>query len=203
MRRKVDEALRFLGYEPESMDIWGTESGDLRQLLSDKINGCEGLVQIVGEGYGAEPPDIDPAYGQISYTQFEFLYAQAQGKQTHLIFAGKECHRDRPVAELDLPVDANEPDPAGYQKLRKDLQAAYWKKLWRGAHLYHTVANDIELENAILKLRNDSDALRQEFRQWQANLMESQRDLLAGQKQAAVHSRKALWITLAALGGLR
>ena len=72
-RQKVADVLTFLGYEPEKQEIFGTEPGDLRQVLRDKIDTCEGLIQIVGEAYGAEPPDIDSDFGRVSYTQFEFL----------------------------------------------------------------------------------------------------------------------------------
>ena len=33
----------------------------------------KGLIQIIGQGYGAEPPEADADYGRVSYTQFEFL----------------------------------------------------------------------------------------------------------------------------------
>jgi hypothetical protein len=34
-----------LGYTPVIQEIFATESGDLRQVLRDKINACEGLVE--------------------------------------------------------------------------------------------------------------------------------------------------------------
>jgi hypothetical protein len=43
-----------------------------------------GLIQIVGQGYGAEPPMVDANYGRVSYTQFEFLYAREKKKKTRL-----------------------------------------------------------------------------------------------------------------------
>ena len=64
--------------------------------LRDKIDGCDGLIQIVGRGYGAEPPLVDPQFGRVSYTQFEFLYAQSRGKKTwnsaaRLLHYSKAC----------------------------------------------------------------------------------------------------------------
>ena len=38
--------------------------------LRDKIDACEGLIQMVGQGYGAEPPTVDAEYVRVSYTQF-------------------------------------------------------------------------------------------------------------------------------------
>src|SRR5438105_1388917 len=93
-RSRVAAILTGLGYTPVIQEIFGTEPGDLRQVLRDKIDACEGLIQIVGQGYGAEPPEADAGYGRVSYTQFEFLYARAQKKKTWLLFAGDACTRD-------------------------------------------------------------------------------------------------------------
>ena len=174
LRKKVDEVLRFLGYEVETMEIWGTESGDLRQVLRDKIDGCDGLIQLVGDAYGAEPPTPDPAFGRVSYTQFEFLYAQSRGKKTWLLIAGPDACRDTAVSELDQPGPGDRCDPAAYQAERRDLQAAYRTARRAQAHLSHKFGNATELENAVLRLRDDSEQTRREFRAWQQRLVEGQ-----------------------------
>ncbi|MEM9018786.1 MAG: DUF4062 domain-containing protein, partial [Verrucomicrobiota bacterium] len=133
LRRKVDEVVRFLGGETESMEIWGTESGDLRDILREKIDSCDEIIQIVGVGYGAEPPTVDSEYGRVSYTQYEVLYAIQQGKKPYLLFAGNECRRDCPVEKLDIPPQEY-PDPEEYQEERRDLQAAYRAQLREGGH---------------------------------------------------------------------
>ncbi len=84
-RSRVAAILTRLGYTPVVQEIFGTEPGDLREVLRRKINECQGLIQIVGQGYGAEPPEADAGYGRVSYTQFEFLYARSQNKKTWLI----------------------------------------------------------------------------------------------------------------------
>ncbi len=170
-RTRVEHVLEFLDYEVVQQDLFGTEAGDLRQMLREKIDSCQGLVQIVGEGYGAEPPSIDADHGRVSYTQFEFLYALAQGKKTWVLFAGPGCQRDTPVEKLDLPRDPTHPAPADYQAERRDLQAAYRSRLRSEGHLWHSPGDDTALENAILKLRNDSEELRREFRDWQKNVL--------------------------------
>ena len=73
-RQLVANALLRLGYDPVTQDIFGTESGDLRQMLRDKIDDCDGLVQLVGNGYGAEPPTSGEEFAhdgfvRVSYTQ--------------------------------------------------------------------------------------------------------------------------------------
>src|SRR5271167_4979273 len=75
-RSRVAAILTRLGYTPIFQEIFGTEPGDLRQVLRDKIDACEGLLQIVGKAYGAEPPSADADFGRVSYTQFEFSCMQ-------------------------------------------------------------------------------------------------------------------------------
>ena len=111
-RNRVATILTRLGFTPVFQEIFGTEPGDLRQVLRDKIDACEGLIQIVGQGYGVEPPTVDAEYGRVSYTQFEFLYARSQKKKTWLLFAGEACARDTALERLDLPSDPAHPDPA-------------------------------------------------------------------------------------------
>src|SRR6202043_3407635 len=55
-RQLVANPLTFLGYEPEWQEIFGTEQGDLRGMLRRRVEASEGVVQLVGDCYGAEPP---------------------------------------------------------------------------------------------------------------------------------------------------
>jgi hypothetical protein len=151
---------------------FGTEPGDLRQVLRDKIDACQGLIQIVGKGYGAEPPTIDPVYRRVSYTQFEFLYALEQKKKTWLLFAGDACTRDTPLDRLDLPLDPAHPDPAGYQAERRALQRIYHDERHKDGHLRHTASSDAELELRVERLRNELGELRQAFEAWQKEVLE-------------------------------
>ena len=202
-RQLVANVLSRLGYDPVWQDIFGTEPGDLRQVLRDKIDGCDGLIQIVGRGYGAEPPPVVDAvsgvtshteFGRVSYTQFEFLYAQSRGKKTWLIFADDGCTRDRPLEQLDLPLQltgSSAPcgpsqaegfrhkggaypsieDPLAYQAERRALQEA-WRQRWREhVHLRHEAANDTELELKIERLKDEFAELRRQFSAWQRNMM--------------------------------
>jgi tetratricopeptide (TPR) repeat protein len=171
MRSRVAAILTRLGYTPVFQEIFGTESGDLRQVICNKIDACEGLIQIVGQGYGAEPPTVDAEYGRVSYTQFEFLYARSQKKKTWLIFAGDACSRDTPLERLDLPSDHAHPDPAGYQAERRALQVTYRNLRRKDGHLYHPAANDIDLELKIERLRDELAELRVAFKLWQNRVL--------------------------------
>jgi tetratricopeptide (TPR) repeat protein len=172
-RSRVAAILTRLGYTPVIQEIFGTEPGDLRQVLRDKIDACEGLIQIVGEGYGSEPPEADAGYGRVSYTQFEFLYARAQKKKTWLLFAGDACTRDTPLDGLDLPLpnDPAHPDPASYQVERRALQLNYRDKRRNDGHLYYDATGDTDLELKVERLRDELAKLRQAFNLWQNKIL--------------------------------
>jgi Domain of unknown function (DUF4062) len=170
-RSRVGAILTRLGYTPVIEEIFGTEPGDLRQFLRDKIDACQGLIQIVGHGYGAEPPTVDAGYGRVSYTQFEFLYARSQKKKTWLLFAGEACARDTPLERLDLPSDPAHPDPAGYQAERRSLQLGYCTERKKDGHLYYESTSDTDLELKVERLRNELAELGRAFKLWQKKIL--------------------------------
>jgi uncharacterized protein DUF4062 len=178
-RSRVAAILTRLGYTPVIQEIFGTEPGDLRQVLRDKIDPCEGLIQIVGHGYGAEPPTVDAGCGRVSYTQFEFLYARSQKKKTWLLFAGDACTRDTPLERLDLPNDPVHPDPTGYQAEHRALQLIYRDKRRNDGHLYYDAVSDADLELKVERLRDELAELRRAFEAWQKEVLAGQKELLA------------------------
>ena len=175
-RQAVARTVRTLGYDPVSQDDFPTGYGELRQWLREQIDGCEGLIQLVGDAYGAEPPDADPEFGRVSYTQFELLYALRKGKKTWVVLIGDRCSRDRAATQLDLPESTAGLEPAAaqdWQAERTALQQSYRDRLVRENHLRHTANDDTALENIILKLRDELAELRRtdEIRQrrlWKA-----------------------------------
>lgn len=164
-RRRVALILSAQGFDVISQDNFATGDGELRQWLRTQIDRCEGLLQIVGDAYGAEPPDLDADFGRVSYTQFEFLHARKKQRKTWVIMAGMDLPRDKSPAELDLP-DAGHLDPLGYQFERRQLQAAYVARLSADNHLRHGADSHLELENVILKLRDDLAELRAQWDVW-------------------------------------
>jgi tetratricopeptide (TPR) repeat protein len=171
-RRLVADTLRRLGFDTVTQDDFPTGHGELRAWLEQQIAGCEGVFQMVGSAYGREPPLSDapgrpwpdPAFGRCSYTQFELLYAQRLRKRTWVIEVGPGCRRDREPAQLDLPPVRDgappHPDPAGYQAERRALQLAYVERLRAANHLRHRVDSDAELENRVLRLKDELAQLR-------------------------------------------
>ncbi len=154
-RQLVANTLTFLGYDPEWQDIFGTEDGDLRAMLRRRIDVCKGVVQLVGESYGAEPPNVDEQFGRISYTQFEALYALSKGKKVWYLFLDESFPSD--------PHDAEDEE-------KRILQANYRAKLKADIHLYHPLGSREGLEASVLKLRNDLTRLRRGVRRWAASV---------------------------------
>ncbi len=150
-RQLVANTLTFLGYEPVWQDIFGTESGDLRLMLRDKIDSCQGVVHLVGHCYGAEPPTPDEQFGRVSYTQYEALYARQKGKKVWYLFMDKS-----------FPIDPHEPEP---EELAQ-LQTAYREMLKVDTHLFHPLTSKEALEAGVLKLRDDLTQLRRGAKRW-------------------------------------
>ncbi len=155
-RQLVANTLTFLGYEPVWQDVFGTEGGDLREMLRQQIEPCKGVVQLVGRCYGAEPPVPDETFGRVSYTQYEALYARKHGKKVWYLFMDET-----------FPVDAHEAEP---EELRQ-LQAAYRESVKTDTHLFHPLASREALEAGVLKLRDDLTQLRRGARRWAVGVL--------------------------------
>src|SRR5438552_9824371 len=150
-RQLVANTLTFLGYQPVWQDIFGTETGDLRSLLREKIDQCKGVVQLVGQSYGAEPPAVDEEMGRVSYTQYEALYARHRGKKVWYLFIDES-----------FPIDAHEPERA---ELR-EMETAYRLRLQSDTCVFHPLTGSEALEASVLKLRDDLTRLRRGVKQW-------------------------------------
>jgi tetratricopeptide (TPR) repeat protein len=192
-RSRVAAILTRLGYTPVIQEIFGTDAGDLRQVLGHKIDACEGLIQIVGQAYGAEPPTVDAKYGRVSYTQFEFIYACEKKKKTWLVFARDACTRDTPLERLDLPNDPAHPDPAGYQAERRALQLTYCDKRRNDGHLYQDAINDTDFDLKVERLRDEFAELRRAFKLWQNKVLNA---FAAGFVLLAVIGSSVWWFGL-------
>jgi hypothetical protein len=150
-RQLVANTLTFLGYQPVWQEIFGTEGGDLRGVLREKIDQCKGVVQLIGQCYGAEPPTGDEEFGRVSYTQYEALYARERGKKVWYLFTDES-----------FPIDPHEPEPEGL----RELQAAYRRRLQSDTHIFHPLTSHEALEAGVLKLRDDLTRLRRGVKRW-------------------------------------
>ena len=150
-RQLVANTLTFLGYEAEWQDIFGTEQGDLRAMLRRRIDASKGVVQLIGECYGAEPPVPDEKFGRVSYTQYEALYATSRGKKVWYLFL-----------DQGFTTDRHEEEPEEQQKLQRD----YRTRIKAESHVYHPLTSTEGLEASVLKLRDDLSRIRRGLRRW-------------------------------------
>src|SRR5450631_46040 len=109
-RQLVANTLQILGYQPLWQGIFGMEQGGLRAMLRLQVDQCQGVVQLVGQSYGAEPPTPDEEFGRVSYTQYEALYGRKRGKKVWYLFIDET-----------FPIDAHEAEPGEV----RELQDAY------------------------------------------------------------------------------
>ena len=154
-RQLVANTLTFLGYDPIWQDIFETSEGDLRSVLRKQISRCNGVVQLVGCCYGAEPLQPTEEFGRVSYTQYEALYARKIGKKVWYLFLDEH-----------FPSDACVDEP---EELRA-LQTAYRNRLKADTHLYHPLTSLEGLEARVLKLRGDLMQLRKGVKRWAAGV---------------------------------
>jgi tetratricopeptide (TPR) repeat protein len=150
-RQLVANTLTYLGYDPEWQDIFGTEEGDLRAMLRRRIDASKGVLQLVGNCYGAEPPTIDEQFGRVSYTQYEALYAKAKGKKVWYLFL-----------DDTFPTDVHEEEA----QEERELQSAYRTTVRADSHLYHPLSTREGVEASVLKLRDDLTRLRRGVKRW-------------------------------------
>jgi tetratricopeptide (TPR) repeat protein len=147
----VANTLTFLGYQPIWQDTVATEGGDLWGLLTQQIDQCKGVVHLVGQCYGTEPPAADEKFGRVSYTQYEALYARQQGKKVWCFLIDERY-------PTDVCKDESE-------ELR-ELQKTYRRSIQSNALVFHPIASPEALEASVLKLRDDLTRLRRGVKQW-------------------------------------
>jgi hypothetical protein len=152
-RELVAKTLHFLGYDADWQGVFDAGQGDLRGSHCRRIDASAGVVQIVGQCYGCEPTKPDDAFGRVSYTQFEALYACQRGKKVWYL-----------LLDDAFPADAHEPEPGELTR----LQAAYRGQLRTGDHLWHPAADTRGVEITVLRLRDELTRLRRRSRQYAA-----------------------------------
>lgn len=147
-RDVVAKILTAMGYTPVWQDMAATDAGNLSEVLRSWIKPCTAVIQLVGFRYGAEPRQPDPTFGRASYTQLEALYAEQIKKRVIYIFLPE-----------DFPTDACQPESP--EKVQ--LQADYRQRLKDSGVLRHSASSPLELENRILRVRDELALLRAEM----------------------------------------
>jgi tetratricopeptide (TPR) repeat protein len=154
-RKLVVTTLQFLGYEPVWQDVFGTEEGDLRAMLRKQIDECKGVVQLVGQCYGAEPSIADEQFGRVSYTQYEALYARQKGKKVWYL-----------LLDSHFPSDPHAVEPEVLQRLQSD----YRQRVQTDLHMFHALSTHEALEVGVLKMKKELAELRLGVKRWAAGI---------------------------------
>ena len=158
-RQQVANVLTRLGYDPVWQDIFGTEPGDLRQLLRDKIDGCEGLIQIVGRGYGAEPPTLtrnSAASRTPSSSSFTPGAARRPGSSSPTTAAPATTP---PTSSTSRPTPTT-PTPPLIRPNAGPCRRPGASGLMSDTHLWHAATTDTELKSKVERLKDEFAELR-------------------------------------------
>ena len=165
VRQLVANTLVALGYEPVWQDIFDTSSDDIRPMLRKKIDSCSAVLQIVGNAYGAEPPEPDQEFGRVSYTQYELLYAKSKGKRIYYLIAEDDLPRDLNPLDIDVPRDDSDAAIADAAE-RARLQSVYREQILTAEQVYYPVGSHSETELSVRRLRDDLSKMRRGFAGW-------------------------------------
>jgi len=166
-RQLVASTLTALGYEPIWQEIFESSAGDLRSMLQRKIDSCGAVIQIVGDAYGAEPPQPDEQFGRVSYTQYEALYARSKNKPVYYLFAKADFPIDQPVAP-PKEQQQTETDDAAHQR---ELQATYREKIRQQGSIRYSVSSKSEIKNTIYEMQRELDRLRRVTRIFMSTIL--------------------------------
>ncbi|HWC88910.1 MAG TPA: DUF4062 domain-containing protein, partial [Pirellulales bacterium] len=155
-RDLVGKILYAMGYEPVWQDIAATDGGELLDVLRRRLEPAALVIQLVGQRYGAEPPQPTDDFGRVSYTQFEALEAERLGKKVIYHCLDDKFPTDPAAAEL--------PEIA-------TLQATYCQRLKDANRLrYEQIADTSELELSIRRISDELASLRRQADRRQRNL---------------------------------
>ena len=147
-RELVAGKLDILGYEATWLDATALASADVLEKLHRAVDAADGVIQLIGHGYGAEPGEPHEVFGRISHTQYEALYARQRGKSVWFI-----------LLDDTFPCDPHDAEPED----RRELQIAYRDIVRSKSHRWHRAADSLELKKLILGLEDDLPSLRGGF----------------------------------------
>ncbi len=157
-RELVAEILRFLGCDPIIQDEFETGTGNIGKMLSEKLEPCHGLIQLVGHAHGSLVKDARLVSDQISYTHFEADYAEKHDKFVCYILLA-DTWRPALLAAGGTPLGPEDGDLA-------EDQRTYRRKIKRSPNLYHTAADEKDLQIAIYRLLPKLEPFRTQPTPW-------------------------------------
>lgn len=113
-------------------------------MLTKLIRGCDAVIHLVGECYGAEPRPVQPDQRR-SYTQLEAVIGRRLRKRVFVV-----------LLDENFPYDRRAPESEELQQ----LQHFYRQRIQEGKHLFIPASAPASLEPQIRKLRVEVDNLR-------------------------------------------
>jgi tetratricopeptide (TPR) repeat protein len=150
VRELVEEALLTMDCMPIEQTNFPPDYRSVREMIEEKVAGCEAVIHIVGTRYGAEPdPSTLPEGGaRRSYTQMEADIARKLEKKLYIF-----------VCSEDFPYDQAEAESEELQ----GLQRAYRAEIAKGEILRTEVKDREELGCKVRELQFELEKLKSEI----------------------------------------
>ena len=150
VRELVEEALLTMDCMPIEQTNFPPDYRSVREMIEEKVAGCEAVIHIVGIRYGAEPdPSTLPeGAARRSYTQMEADIARKLEKKLYLF-----------VCPEDFPYDQAEAESEELQ----DLQRTYRAEIAKGEILRTEVKDREELGCKVRELQFELEKLKSEI----------------------------------------
>ncbi|MEL7500602.1 MAG: tetratricopeptide repeat protein [Planctomycetota bacterium] len=147
IRQLAKEALLSMDCHPVEQTNFPPDYRTVREILKEKISGCQAVIHIVGQRYGAEPNPAKLPNGasRRSYTQIEYDLAKQLNKKVYVFL----CPNSFPF---------NDCEPESDEKQR--LQQAHRNQLSAGDQIWTKVTGSDELAVRIRELQLELDELR-------------------------------------------
>src|SRR5207249_6730551 len=103
VRELVKQALLTMGCMPIEQMNFPPDYRSVREMIEEKVAGCEAVIHIVGTRYSAEPDPSTLPEGAVrrSYTQMEADIARELGKKLYLIVCSEDFPYDEALAESE------------------------------------------------------------------------------------------------------
>jgi len=147
VRELVKQALLTMGCMPIEQTNFPPDYRSVREMIEEKVAGCEAVIHIVGIRYGAEPdPSTLPeGAARRSYTQMEADIARKLGKKLYLFVCSEDFPYDQATAESEE---------------LQGLQQAYRAEIAKGEILRTTVTDREELRRKVRELQFELEKLK-------------------------------------------
>lgn len=144
-RKAVKEAILTLGCHPVEQTNFPPDFRSVKDMLRERIAGCDAVVHLVGKIYGAEPGTRAENEPRRSYTQIEYDVAVELGKPLYTFVAADDFKYG------DLPEEDKE---------KRQLQEAHRQAVKNADRLHSRFVSHAELERKVRELQTPIEKLQ-------------------------------------------